>query len=420
MVTLMYTAGLSMIAMDQPAQKFWKSFKPQELSKYIEDVPGENSKRITDWMKKHLSLINALVELPINKTWTDFCVKHHANLSLLRKNNIINYGGSFIFSLPDTGYMMQIAGTKHRGLNLFGREGLKEDQTPNKPLPNNVSLATYHTVSRFVPYLIYSQMQKDPKQAFKHFSIQPTYLVHIPEKPKLICDDNYCIVQKKGFDAHMDADAVDVRKYPHRLSKVSDKQFKELCRAVVALGLWDVSKNLWLNKDGNFVVGDTEHYFWNKPENFFRRNKDAVVYEIFRGLGQVGGFYNISYMPQSLAQILFNRGYTVRSQQLSQLVNGYIDDTPMLSASLKKAKKSSVYKHRFSAYFGPHPHPIINYTPAPRPSSSRVGLPMMPSVKHEQIPGWEANLECAAPGMPIGPNSKVRMMPSVEGEEIPQ
>ena len=374
--------------MDQVIITQYQTFKPEELLPYIKNIQ-ELGYSVNKWIKNNISLINELVELPENKTFDDFYNKNHQSLMLLKKNNIKTTSKfNFIVSLPNN-YMLQIAGQRNRGWNLFNRKGYGEGQKHKETLPTNTFLTTYHTISRFVPYLLFTMMQKGSNPTFRHFSIPPTYLVHIPGKPQLISDDNYCVVQK-CFEPGLR----DVRANIRSLSKVPDLQFKELCYAIVKLGLWDIAGNLWLNKKGNFVVGDTEQYFWNKPENFFRCNEHAVIYEIFRGLAQVGAFYKVGHMPTSLAHMLYNHGYKDKSITLYNLVNRFINDNPMLSVLLQEAKKSSDYKNRFSKYFGQHPQEPkitldLSTSEEQIPGYENYSSSIIASTSEEQIPGYE-------------------------------
>lgn len=254
------------------------------------------------WISDNPDIINAALgyEALINS------VKpfHDAVNELLKQKGLKNLSNfNYVFELPNTNYIIKIAGHANRKHNLntlsyylrfpqnpfdpahyqYGRALTVQDyalfaqELPETDFDHvvfedtilTVSSApkTYQTISRGVNYLAF--MHAKEQHQLDHLFAPETYLVHIPGRPTELSDRNYLIVEKKLENLQ-------------RIQDISEQQGKEIDIAVKEANLFDYSKeNMFAGPYDTIACVDFEQPNNANPQQFNQKTVD-----LFKKMGK--------------------------------------------------------------------------------------------------------------------------------------
>lgn len=181
---------------------------------------------------------------------------------------------NYIFE-PVDGVILRIAGIANRlhtiisgqdrgdkWLDPYGKEGESFLKNPESR-KDLIIMPTYQTISMYTNHLLLKKIIAENK--LTHVITPDTYLVHIPNKPEEVSDDNYMVVQKK-----IDGELINVLAHPCAWEKFSDEAIKDLFIAA-RVGLWNINGNLLVDADGNCVILDLEQPNNSDPRAFFNK-----------------------------------------------------------------------------------------------------------------------------------------------------
>lgn len=257
-------------------------------------APTDVMQACSGWLNTNRDLIDCALgyELMVGSVKPLMDVTHEV---LARKNlkNLSNF--NYVFRIPQTQWVMKIAGHVNRKHNLntlyhyvrypenpFGEEHYQygralqsddyilfdqklADHAFDHAMQGGMIVLmrqapkTYQTISRGIHYLAFRQAQK--KRGFMYVDVPETYLLHIPGRPQELSDRNYVIIERyiEGLQ---------------RIDTISDVQDKEINIAVQEAHLFDYSKENMLahGKDGVMIV-DLEQPNNACPIEFFEKSR---------------------------------------------------------------------------------------------------------------------------------------------------
>jgi hypothetical protein len=111
---------------------------------------------------------------------------------------------------------------------------------------NLIVIPTYHTISMYTNYLLLKKFIEENN--LTHIITPDTYLVHIPNRPAAVSDNNYVVLQNK-----VNGNLVNVSTNPCAWATLSDEAIQELFIAA-RVGLWNIEGNLLVDNNGNIVI----------------------------------------------------------------------------------------------------------------------------------------------------------------------
>ena len=177
---------------------------------------------------------------------------------------------NYVFKLPDTEFVIKIAGPLNRLQSVLMAHGFWPGEKPTTPISK---VDTYQTASRAAYYLILKQLIA--QEHLQYVKVPETYLVHLPNCAKTI-DDEHVFVLQKALPASAQ------KLTPESAQTLSDEVVSELVQAIIGGGLWNnMQDNLFLDTESDkdhpviqFV--DLEQPNNSAPADFF--HKDATRY----------------------------------------------------------------------------------------------------------------------------------------------
>jgi hypothetical protein len=265
-------------------------------------APAPVHKKFVTWWKENpgaQKLIN--FNLPDwRKNWED-------GKAFLAEQGIKNMSAyNYVFRLPtDPNYVVQIAGPVNRALNLFyyngHSHGTWEQNYKNAEFLTSLKqVPTYQTISRCAYYLKYIEgvhlLKK--RDAKVNIETQNTYLARIPNSDEKEVSDNTHVVIQQAYDEGSLAVVFDT---PQAMKAISPATLEQLLDLNEHVGLWAISGNLLITKQGGIVVADFEQpkmvstnykYAYTdfeqpnlaNPKDFYHKNKGIYAHEVVRGI----------------------------------------------------------------------------------------------------------------------------------------
>ncbi len=228
---------------------------------------------------------------PYHETvWKLMATKGLQNLSNTSGNN----GANYIFRIPGSGNVVNIAGHCNRRTNMKVLAGdllsTKFDWNKRSLTSQDVELfqkqhadkkletediqikesteageqvlrtyrmpCTYQTISRFAAFLLFKATEKQLK--FKHVETPETHLVHVPCRPTHLSDMNYVVVQQYQEDLE-------------NVGQISADEEGEIVAAIKSIGLVACNKGTLKRRksDKKIIMLDFEQPDSANPRNFF-------------------------------------------------------------------------------------------------------------------------------------------------------
>lgn len=233
---------------------------------------------------------------------------------------------NYIFDIPETNYVAQIAGPLRRGRNLL----IANDPNPEAPtlqytapqLWDDVIIrwcSTCQTVSRLATYL-------RAKEAVERFhldkiTLPATYIIGLDENlPGQVNDDNSLIIQEKIEKAY----PVRIIFHTDRARVASPEAVRQVAIVIIYALIWDVDANLLIHPSTkNFVISDFEQYDKSNPNDFFMKNDYFCLHMIRRGLSELRDLF--MYIP--VLDTVCQRFVQLTDDQLKQIAAGTLPDS---------------------------------------------------------------------------------------------
>lgn len=185
-------------------------------------------------------------------------------------------------------FMVRIVGRVHVATNLLRYNGHTDRVNPlpatDAQCDDEIKeiVPTYQGMSRAAYYLRFIEAVK--KMGITNVKTPPTYIVPLEDSPAAVCDQNAIIVQ--GF---IDTTHLRLLKdlIPGDVRKLKPEDVRKLILVMIYSGFWDITGNVGVDQDGNFVDVDLEQSDTSSPSDFFHKNKFEMLINIRRGIKQL-------------------------------------------------------------------------------------------------------------------------------------
>ena len=288
---------------------------PKSLLELQPKMPHKLKKEVKECMAKYHVLINQLVTRPHPLTHENRKQKTKDNFAIIQeyedKGEVKKLGKdsmNYVLRFRDyPGFTMPINRWGSCMAYLFYASGQGSVLDPNfKADEADCSkmeyLPSYQACSRQAHYLRLSELiEKDNCQSLR---TTPTYLVHIPGKPKVLSDENYVPVQLwvPGLRKLKELPTEE----QHEIRKnISPSALKEIHDATIYAALWDVAGSLCVDNSPtpHYYMIDLEEPFNHKPQFFYFRGEEGTekyVEDVIGGLERVAKFFLIQNCPEQL------------------------------------------------------------------------------------------------------------------------
>lgn len=284
---------------------------PESLPLLAPQLPSADLVKVGEWIRLFYGSLHELVQfqkpalrvpfarrqignqvLPV--VAGNFGIQQQAiNQALMLRGLPNKSNWNYIFDIPGTRYMAQIAGRLNRVKNLLVANDPNpaaptlQDTTPDQLCDRVIARwpKTYQTVSRLATYL----RAKEAVDLFHldKVTLPSTYILGLEEDlPNQVNDDNSLIIQEKIDQAY----SVRSISVSDRAAAITPEAVRQVAIVIIYASMWDINANLMINPfTRNFVISDFEQPNNSNPSNFFMK-KDASAIGLARcGLGQLAG-----------------------------------------------------------------------------------------------------------------------------------
>ena len=259
-----------------PQQTYPESMGSISCERLIEersDLPEQLKKEVDQWVRKNRGLLKTVLSLPHFATAQEMKthiknVREQIKDLNLSKNNYI-----FDIQSSTTPAVIKIAGFPSRissRVSSLGFDPHKVKWWRNDPI---LSLATKKSIPTQQHITRAATQHLLKKVDWENLQVLPTYLYHIPGRPKTCDDTNYLIVQEK-LEGFTPFEKLSLEDKKEALVKMD---LQKLYEALKYANLWDMSeRNLWINKDNVIAYPDGEKP-GNEGHGNYARWKVAVL-----------------------------------------------------------------------------------------------------------------------------------------------
>lgn len=280
---------------------------PFTLEQLAPKMPSKVQKQINAWLEQpdthilmhHVSVFSS----PDN--WARDMQQSRELLEQLGYENMSK--NNYAARIPGTDFVFKIDGHKNRVLSMLANKGILDadtipDEVITKYVANLHETPTYQTASRMAYYLVLKDRMH--KHGYKYVHLPESYLVHIPGKPHTVQDGNLFIVQK--IVPH----AFKLYEYPEFAKSLSAGVIEELYDAVVSVGLWNISNNILMHKNGSiYVTCSVDLVGLTEPKNasakdFFHKNKDRFDENVYLGLKSLLTLFSSEQNKAHIARLI--------------------------------------------------------------------------------------------------------------------
>ncbi len=279
---------------------------PENLPVLAPQMPNDDCAKVRTWISSVRPILHELMKLerPLLKmpfvnpdlSQCGYFSPQIINRVLKREQHLRNMStNNYIFDVPGTNYVAQIAGRENRVTNLLAANDPDQEELTLTDAPQAMWDRvitkwphTYQTVSRLAVYL-------RAKEAIERFNLDKikiprTYLVGLNGNlPREATDDNSIVIQEKRPNAKPV-----IKLAPNEYRSITPEAVRQLAIVTIYAALWDM---YWDNvlfdvSTGLFVISDFEQPKISNPCYFFLKRDADALKQIFFGLENIDNLFN--------------------------------------------------------------------------------------------------------------------------------
>ncbi len=256
------------------------------IIKLAPQQPAALKKNVLTWITCHKSLMMRLLirHFPISEVHKE----HAYNNALLAEYGISNVSKwNYVFTLPvDERYIVKIAGPVNRLNTLLAYYNKLNQQCSVSEIDHLFDYSTFQTISHSAYYLKLSEVIEH--YALTRLRLPRTYLVHVPDRPTQVADENYIIIQEllKG---------IVLEDCPRAIASLTEHDIHDLFIGIKHAGIWNIKRNIMV-VDDKLALIDLEQPNWSNPLDFFNKNAAAYESSVAMGLKELADVF--AHAPQ--------------------------------------------------------------------------------------------------------------------------
>jgi len=261
-----------------------KEINPQSLLKLLPKMPDGLKQQVKECMAKYHTLITQLVTTPHPLTHENRKQKTEDNSAIIKeyenKGEVKNLSDfNYVLRFKDyPGFTMPINRWGSRVAYWMYSSGEGNVLDPNfdrdaADCSKFEYMPSYQHCSRGAHYLRVKEAIE--KNNFKSVKTTPTYLEHIPGKPKTLSDENYVPIQV-WVDNLKTVKELAEKAFEIR-SNIPYDALKEIHETLIYGALWDITSNLAIDGvNPYYYILDLEEPFNHKEQYFYFRGEEGT------------------------------------------------------------------------------------------------------------------------------------------------
>jgi hypothetical protein len=292
-----------------------KEINPQSLLKLVPKMPADLKKQVVECLSKYKVLITELVTTPHPLTHDNRKQKTIDNFAILKEyedreevKRLGKHSMNYVLRFRDyPGFTIPINRWGSRVAYWMYASDQGSVLDPNfKPDETDCSkfeyIPSYQHCSRAAHYLRLSEFIQNSN--CQHLRTTPTYLAHIPDKPKILSDENYVSIQL-WVPNLKELKELSIEEQREIRKNIPRSALKEIHDGTIYAALWDIAGNLCVDNSNtsHYYMLDLEETFRHKPQFFHFRNEEGekkYVEDTVHGLEKVAHRFFIQDCPEQL------------------------------------------------------------------------------------------------------------------------
>ncbi len=256
---------------------------PQTILSLMPGRPEGTRRAIKKWMKHHETVVDTIESIKVSPSdpsedIAPIYVGGMASKKPLVDRDVVDQGSwkNYVFKMGTLHWFAKISSGVARAVNLFisagGSAKAYSDgihlHKESFGIGELTDYTTYQTIAKAACTL--KAQEALEKFSCRYIATLPTYLIRLPGHPKIVCDENYMIIQE-ALPSHVPNKSIEDAQT--KLSQMPDDIVEELFHVIVWGGLEDILfyKN-WTVVGNKITLFDLELCPFYDREKFF--NKD--------------------------------------------------------------------------------------------------------------------------------------------------